>query len=313
MLNQNNEWRSRYDMYAQRITQNLNTIISVRASFRQWKPLTVYLNTTSAMNARKTVVFDLRYLGQAVASLTGYLSGNNKLSTNAKRNLTNLRDFGCGIQLVSADWNGSDAAKFREYFSKRKGPRNSIGNKGNEEHRLESLWLTELLKPGGKILPNTRAVTIGKVRFPMPTPISASNHEGVKYSGISGGGIDILARTGIGGRNTYLCIMEVKDENVKKEPPKEALKQAVSYATFIRELLRSDGGQQWWNLFGFKGKVPGQLTLLVACVMPSSPFNDYSFKDLILNIDDDFIKLHYIYFNENNSKLSSVDTSLIWS
>ena len=284
---------------------------SVRTSFRQRQPLTVYLNTTSAKGAKNKVVFELRYMGQTVAKLNGYPNRGHKISTNGYEQ-KNLRDFDCSIQLATADWNGSDAAEFREYFRKRKNPRNETGNKKNEEHRLESLWLTELLKSGGKILPNTRAVTIGEVRFPMPTPISASNHKAVKYSGNRGGGIDVLARTGTGGVNTYLCIMEVKDENVKKEPPKDALKQAVAYATFIRELLRSDGGQEWWKLFGFKGKVPEQLTLIAACVMPSSPFNDYSFKNMTLNVNGDLIKLHYVYFTENNNLLTNVDTSLIW-
>lgn len=69
LLNQNDEWRIRYEGYAQKITQNLGFIKSVRESFRQWHPLTVYLNTTSAQNAKKTVGFELRYYGQTVARL----------------------------------------------------------------------------------------------------------------------------------------------------------------------------------------------------------------------------------------------------
>jgi hypothetical protein len=128
--------------------------------------------------------------------------------------------------------------------------------------------------------------------------------------GIYGGGIDILTRTGTGGINTYLCIMELKDENVKSEPPKDALKQAIAYTSFIRELLRSEAGQEWWTLFGFNGKIPKQLTLYAACVMPSSNCNDYSFRDMTLDIDGDTIKLHYVYFIEKNNKITEVDTSL---
>ncbi len=312
LLNQNDEWRSRYEGYAQKITQNLDFIKSVRKSFRQWHPLTVYLNTTSAQNAKKTVGFDLRYYGQTVARLTGHESGKHKLSTKGFE-INNLRDFDCDLQLSGVDWAGVEAAEFRKYFRNRKGPRKIEENSGNEEHRLESLWLTELLKQGGKALPNTKAVEIGKVRFPMPTPISASNHKAVRYSGVYGGGIDIFARTGTGGINTYLCIMELKDENVKSEPPIDALKQSIAYATFIRELLRSESGRQWWTLFGFKGEIPKKLILYAACVMPSSSCNDYSFKDMTLDIDDDVIKLHYIYFFEENNIITEVDTSLKWA
>ncbi len=311
LLNQNKEWIIRYEAYAQKITQNLGFIKNVRKSFRQWHPLTVYLNTTSAKNAKKTVVFDLRYYGQTVARLTGNESGMHKLSTRSF-DKNNFRDFDCELQLNEADWTGPEAKEFRKYFKNRKGPRKTGKNSGNEEHRLESLWLTELQKQGGKVLPNTKAIEIGKVRFPMPTPISASNHNAIKYSGVFGGGIDILTRTGTGGINTYLCIMELKDENIKSEPPKDALKQAVAYATFIRELLRSEAGKKWWTLFGFNGEIPKQLMLHAACLMPSSNCNDYSFKDMTLDIDGDMIKLHYIYFFENDNVISKVDTSLKW-
>ncbi len=81
-----------------------------------------------------------------------------------------------------------------------------------------------------------------KARFQMPTPLKASEKGKISYAGV-GGGIDILARVGKGsGNGTKLCIIEVKDEHSHKEPPKTAIKQALVYATFIRELLRSEQG-----------------------------------------------------------------------
>jgi hypothetical protein len=53
LLKQNDEWIKRYESYAQKIINNLGLIKRVRTSFRQWAPLTVYLNTTSAQNAKK--------------------------------------------------------------------------------------------------------------------------------------------------------------------------------------------------------------------------------------------------------------------
>jgi hypothetical protein len=165
--------------------------------------------------------------------------------------------------------------------------------------------LTEFSKTKNKELQYIKPVTIGRVRFPMPTPISASKHKHVKYSGIHGGGIDILARTGTGGKSTRLCIMELKDKNDKREPPKDAMEQALAYATFIRELLRSDAGVKWWELFGFGGeKVPEPLELYAAIVMPFNDNNDYSFGNMELNIERDIIKLHYIYyFTEEDGKI----------
>ena len=312
LLDQNGEWRSRYEGYGNRIAQNLDLIKSVRKSFRQWDPLHIYLNTTSALEAKRTVRFGLRYHGQTVANLTGINTGKHKLSTKGYEK-NSLRDFDCAIKLDGVDWAGNEAAEFRRFFKDRKDRRNATGNKGNEEHRLESMWLSELKKSKDKTLPYSKPVEIGKIRFPMPTPLSASNHRTIKYSGNRGGGIDILARVGTGGRNTYLCIFELKDENVSKEPPSQAVRQAVVYTTFIRELIRSESGNIWWQLFGFGREIPKQLILYATCLMPSSSYNDYSFKDIELHIEEDIVKLHYVYFTEKNNRITDVDTSLKWS
>jgi hypothetical protein len=300
-LKKNSEWRERYSGYAKEIMNNHSTIKSVRSSFHEWSPLKLYLNTTSAKAAKHSVNFELRYLGQTVAKLTGNMDKGLKLSTTKKLEKTNLRDFDCNICLSSAEWDGKNAKQFRNYFKNRTGARKA-NPKRNEEHRLESQLLTEFSKTKSKEKPLLRIqpVTIAGVRFPMPTPISASNHKAIKYSGTYGGGIDVLARTGKGGKATHLCIMELKDKNEKREPPKAAMKQAIAYVTFIRELLRSDAGPDWWNLFGFKGNVPEPLELYATCVMPSNDNNDYSFGNMELNIKRDIIKLHYIYFTEEN-------------
>jgi hypothetical protein len=245
-------------------------------------------------------------MGQTVAKLIANKDKKHKLSTkNSKNKLeeTTLRDFGCNICMAAADWDGKDAAEFRRFFKNRKGARKADANKGNEEHRIQSLLLTEFSKTKNKALRYIKPVTIGRVRFPMPTPISASKHRHVKYSGIHGGGIDILARTGTGGKATHLCIMELKDENTKREKPKDAMKQSIAYATFIRELLRSNSGMAWWKLFGFRGEVPEPLELYAICVMPSNDKNDYSFRNIELNIERDIIKLHYIYFTDEDGKI----------
>ena len=102
----------------------------------------------------------------------------------------------------------------------------------------------------------------------MPTPISASKHGTTKYSKQHGGGLDILARIGTGGRATYLCVIELKDENTSAEPASHAIAQAIKYTVFIRELLRSSVGAAWWKLFDFGGLIPDKLLLHAACAMP---------------------------------------------
>ena len=74
----------------------------------------------------------------------------------------------------------------------------------------------------GKILCNIQPVKLaGIARFQMPTPFRVSDINNVKYTGSTGGGIDIIARIRKGS-TTKLCIMELKDENKLKEPPAKA-------------------------------------------------------------------------------------------
>jgi len=107
--------------------------------------------------------------------------------------------------------------------------------------------------------------------------------------------------------------MELKDENIKSEPPKAAIKQAIAYAAFIRELLRSDAGLAWWKLFGFSGRVPKQLKLYATCVMPSNENNDKTFGGVELNIERDSITLHYLYYfidEKGRIRIKAGDTTL---
>ena len=307
LLDTNDEWRQRYANYAGIINANLSNIISIRKTFREWDPLKLYLNFTNAKNAKSTVHFELRYLGQTVADLKG--AGKLKLNT-VKYNKTNLRAFDCMLSLTDIDWVSPAASEFRRYFKNLSLSRKLI-NPSNEEHRVESLLLTEMLRTKNKVLPYMKPVTIGRVRFPMPTPLKASKHKFVGYAKHSGGGIDIFARAGTGGMATNLCIMELKDENKKSEPPKDVIKQALVYTAFIRELLRSDIGDAWWKLFGFSGKIPKKLALYTVCVMPSNAYNDTSFRAEEISLGgEDKAVLHYIYFTESNNRIVEVESSL---
>lgn len=306
LLQENDEWIKRYSKYAEVIQGNLDFIKQARSTFRQWDPLMVYMNVTNAKNAKSYLKVELRYLGQTVAELKSDKNGLffiDSYSYDEK----NQRDFDCEIRLRMQKWDGEQAKSFRSYFKDRKRDRSIENtNKGNEEHRIESLLITTF----SKHINNIKPVTIGNNRFPMPTPLSASDHSTIEYSNFHGGGIDLLTRTGTGGLDAHLCIMELKDENVRAEPPRDALKQALVYTAFIRELLRSEAGQAWWKLFGFSKRVPKKMMLYAACVMPSNHNNDKSFRDMELNIDGDIIKLHYLYFIENNNQITDIDTSM---
>jgi len=308
LLSNNSEWNDRYGEYAKTIINNLSQIQRKKKLFHEWAPLFLYMNIS---NAKGKMDFHLRYHGQDVAILkTDNSSAKISTKTFDKKN---LRDFNCNIKLDNSNWRSKEATKFREYFSSNP-KRSKTAGKGNEEHRIESLLLTELSKKKSqnKIFCGIQPVKIGGFsRFQMPTPIKASKIDKLSYSGKYGGGIDILARVGKG-KGTKLCIMEIKDENTSKEPPMKVILQGIAYATFIHELLRSTKGELWWKIFGFKGKLPEALEINVACGMPLSTnpqLNDKNFalkKISIPNYKKDSLILHYFYFDKN---ITSVDTS----
>jgi hypothetical protein len=305
LLKQNQEWESRYVKYAKAIKANLETIKNNKQKFREWPPLYLYMNV---VEAKGQMTFSLRYRGQDVAKLK---VGTDKIIISTKGfDDKNKRDFGCDIEIKDSEWKSGKAANFRRYFSEHINRTDKSG-KRNEEHRIESLLLTEFSKKKSKdkILCNIQPVKFaGITRFQMPTPLSASDTKQVKYSGSRGGGIDIMTRIGTGNA-IKLCIMEVKDENDSKEPPAKAIQQGLAYATFMRELLRSDNGEEWWKLFGFSRILPERIELYVACVMPSINNNDTSFADKTINLAQDSFHLHYIYFQEKNNNVVDIATS----
>ncbi|MDP8258431.1 MAG: hypothetical protein P9L90_03310 [Candidatus Aadella gelida] len=322
LLSDNHEWKDRYENYARGISDNIEGIKNIKKKFHQWAPLYIYMNVGEAKGSAST--FNLRYLGQAVADLN-IANGDVKLKGKKEKEkntcaIKNKRDFNCDVNVSpkGVGWREEQAVEFRRHFSKYP-IRTKDNNKGNEEHRIESMLLTEFSKNKGKDkrkeLHNIQPVLMAKkARFQMPTPLSASDKKNIKYSGTGGGGIDIMARVGGGrGNGTKFCIVEVKDEYLKTEPPKTAIKQALVYATFIRELLRSEQGDIWWRIFGRGGKVLSKLKICVTCAMPfpaSDEKPDKSFGGNQLNIGEDVFELHYIYFREETNRIKHVETSL---
>ena len=304
LLAQNPEWQDRYLKYAHEIHDNLEEIAEKKKKFHEWKPLHLYMNV---LEAKSQMRFSLRYLGQDVAKIK--ISNKGNMISTKGFDATNAKYFNCPVELDESEWTSIEASKFRGHFSKKEKRVEGMG-KRNEEHRIESVLLSEFLKKSrqNKKLLHIQPVTLaGIARFQMPTPLGASDMKKLKYSGHSGGGIDIISRIG---KAAKLCIMEVKDENLAKEPPAKTVQQGLAYATFIRELLASKAGEKWWKIFGFTGKLPEKLDIYVASVMPSGINNDTTFANTVLKTPKGDFHLHYLYFNEFENELTDIMTSL---
>lgn len=309
LLHSNPEWISRYAAYADLMLANAAFIKSCKKRFRVFPPLYSYISTTYAKGAKSTLKLDLRYRGQTVAVLN---VDEKAMTLSTKGYEVNNRDhFGCPIILDNESWSSSQATAFRKHFRDWKNTRLQTNNaKRNEEHNVQDLLLSEFIKRSSvnKQLLGIQPVTICGGRYGIPTPLKASKHGDLEYAAQYGGGIDVFARTGRGAA-TYLTVIEVKDENKSSEPPKAALEQAIKYAVFIRELLRSPSGDNWYSIFGFSGPVPKQLTLRVVCAMPDTN-PDTSFAKQTYPIGNDLIECHYLYFKYNGKRLTNFQSSL---
>jgi hypothetical protein len=310
LLTENDGWAKKYARYPKSILRNEPFISEMCKHFRRWTPLELYLTTTSAQNARSTATFDLRYLGQPVAALSCGQEITLRIAPGIASD--NKGSFKCPAMPAKFPWVGPEATKFRKHFRWDVSP----DLKGKEpERRIESMLLSEFSKKVGprKLLRGIQPIKIAKGRYPMPSAISASKASKgiIGYVGdqVNQSHIDILARVGRG-PNTNLCIIEVKDENKPSEPASAVIKQALAYAVFIRELLRSNAGADWREVFGFRSRVPDKLTLYAACAMPDIGDADTPFAGTELRIDEDTIQMHYISFEEKDNKITKIRTSL---
>lgn len=305
-----------YEEYAKKISvpTQFERLKDARSRFKERTPLHVYLTIGEAKKEKGMISFDLRYRGQSVAKIKVGRDSDAVMLRVDKDHAEHNRNFSDNTMQsdiitnpLETDWNSKTAERFRSYF--KLNPERYSEKKKNEEHRIESQLLSEFSKKCGKnkSIIYIQPIKIAGCRFPMTTAVSASKvwKEGsIKAGNGKGGGIDILARTRKGNQN-YLTVIEVKDENKNNEPPEAAVCQASAYAAFLQRLLRSKGGQIWWNLFGMSGNLPESLVIRIVCAMPKNN-ESASFAAICKSMDRlpigdsrDLVEVHAIFFDKN--------------
>lgn len=297
LLDKNSEWRCRYAEYIGKLGDITEKLKKAKRAFRLPAQLCLYMKYTMAKenSTRDDSVFELRFRGLSVAEVTVHADGRvtfcvtNPMTQAGKgsmlrREMVRRGRTGDAAVLASYagqvfDWRAKQGSTFRRIF------RDLDADMGNDaipykkEHYMESTLLGNYAQSSsvGKEVIYLQPVMMAgtSARFQMPTPIGASHIvkkgiSSISYGGDGGGGIDILARAGSSGRRK-LAVLELKDKHDKDEPPEKAICQAIAYAAFLRELLRSDCGKAWYEFFGLGGGVPAQLTIKAVIVMPNEP------------------------------------------
>ena len=301
---ENQEWEKRYFDYAKKIEKNNEKIKNARQSFYQVSPLYVYSRISEATKGGSVVEYDLRFCGQSVASLK---IRNQEVIISTKEKDKNNESFFTTSQglspckLDNEKWASPQTRKFKVFF--RDHEKELTEKVSSPEHRLESTFLNLF----NKTTPNIHPVTIAEAFFQMPTPLKGSDKKNINYSGISGGGIDILARVTHGSnRDNRFAVMELKDENKSSEPQRDVLLQAIKYATFLAYLLRSESGYAWYKILNPKTKaesVPDKLKIDVVSVMPKGKSDILADNEIIIKIPEKNTQLHLysLFFDTKKS------------
>jgi hypothetical protein len=309
LLADNDEWITRYENYAELININKQIHETGREKFRIFSPLYLY-TSISNLKLINVLNYDLRFLGQSIAKIK-IKNSVVKITTNRIKDSSNLKHFGINLPLKDENWDGNKAKKFRSEFKKCK----SIRGHSNE-HKIESGLLSEFhnKSKSKKSLSNIQPVLLANSFFQMATPFKASLSE-IIYSKDKGGGIDILARVKHKNNSVRLCVMELKDEYSNSEPPQKVMNQAITYSTFIANLLRSKSGNDWYKIFGFSGNVPEVLSIDVSIVLPypkKGEPEDFN-KKRIEVLENTSIELYSLYFKEKSKSIDGYNYEFIGS
>lgn len=281
-----NEWESRYKRYVEDIAEAEKRYPG--NEFRLPKNLRLY-NSISSVGKPG---YDVRYAGQSIAEIK-FENGDIWLQV---KEMSKRFEY----SMESSKWNEWDSAeanKFRSYFK----DCNKAHLASSNERYIEQLLLNDMTE--SKSFVNIEPVRLLDAYFQMPTPFAASKAF-PQYSCEKGGGIDILARVGRG-RGDRLCVIELKDENIKQEPQSHAMKQAAIYATFIAYLLRSDMGEKWWNAFELNINIPKSLVIPVLTLMPlptEKPEDEIIGSFTVGGLDDVTLECHSVYFESLGGK-----------
>ena len=308
-------WQKAYNRYAHDIKANTNKYELNAKKFQVNAPLTVYSSIGKVMTEKSTTAYDLRFAGQSVGEIQVNYKGEVLLYVTEKQASYAKDNFGFkkSSPLDGVDWHKAEAAvDFRKAYQ---ADSTQKANVKSEEHRIENFLLKEFAKKTRaeeKKLCNIQPVRLGGKFFQLTTTLKASTHEPTfsindknpEKPGATGGGIDIFARVRHSTKESRIAIIELKDENDDKEPQKVVMTQAITYATFVAYLLRSESGKDWYNIFRenfeIEKDVPEELILDVVTLMPEGTSEEGDLTDIRIS-DNATLQLYTLYYKRDKN------------
>lgn len=318
-LDADQNWKETFERYAHNIHSQKPILKEIKAAFRKPRYLSLYtcINDISANADKPNKEFNIRYKGQSVAYIKK--SGEKPLTLFADKTLNarNKLHFGWCNRFddkygrLKCEWRSPAADAFRRHFAQ-----NRI-NPHNLEHRFENLLIEEFSKKhsADKKILNIQPVKIyDTFAFQMTTKLRASGNQIYKTEGVRAGGIDILARVKQG-MNVNLCVIELKSFPIADDASAHIVRgQGLAYAVFLRELLRSQSGNLWYENFGYSQTVPEKLIINVCIAAPKSK-NGYIPQEpnpILIGAQQDVLQFKYLFFETDKkmTKITSIDQDL---
>lgn len=309
-------WEKAYKQYAVGIIKNSSAYKDNAKLFQVNKPLVAYTSISKVTSNGKTTNYDLRFAGQSVGEV---LVNNGEVFLHVSKPQAERakKDFGfIESKAFKDEWHSKDAINFRSFYNTKKSTDKTKVH--SKEHRIESFLLKEFSKTSSenKKLCYIQPVKLGgNFFFQQATPLQASDHK-PSFSGATGGGIDILARVTHRNGKSRIAIIELKDENKRSESQKDVMTQALTYATFVAYLLRSESGRDWWNIFreNFKEEkdVPEKIDLDVITLMPEGTSEEGDLAEIRIPEVNATLHLYTLYYTKDaNGNPDSFSGTLI--
>ena len=291
-LQKDNSWVKRFSEYAKDIKDEKDTITEIKESFHKSPNLNLYTRISDIKNKG----INIRYKGESV----GYIKKDDKLKL-----LTVKKECFNWNKELNCDWDSPEATEFRKYFSQ------NIECNRQTEHNFESMLIEEFAKRNSKDkeLCYIQPVRIyNELAFQMTTALKASDKEIRMATNARAGGIDILARVKHG-TETNLCVIELKKDVLKDDKGADIVRaQGLAYAVFLRELLRSSCGEEWYKIFGYSGKIPEKLIINVCIAMPEGEYKP-KVEPKDIKIGNDILSFKSLFF-ETKETITSIKTNL---
>ena len=290
-IEQSKDWNKTYDEQLKILTEKKELLDKFHKDIKEFEGIQFYLVGAGATQDNIFTI-QARKDGQPIATIK--IAENKTTATTTTYDESNKKNYNCDIQLKDNDLRTKETMQFLTFFNQEMKPKGKI----NEQSHTQAMLLSEFAKTSSydKLLTGIQPIRYSNLFYPIPIILDPKEEEH--------GYIDILTRTKI----RKLTIIEPLRED---QTPESVLANATSKAIFLLNLLHTEQGQQWYKIMGFHGRVTPHLTIKVCIAVPKQLKSKCKeFEPYELRANTDSIEYHYMTYDTDGEKITSINTTL---